>query len=108
MAQAQIWQHIRIGDERVREQEAQGRGLNWAAQVKRTALECLGKISDNHVTCIATGTAVQYQTECSLGIVLANQNHRSLKKRALQLTAIEQQLPFQKLTRLRHTLSGTS
>src|SRR5438067_13009136 len=104
MAHAQIRQHIGIGNKRIRDQEAERRGLDRPAEKQGAGFERLGQISHYYFTDVAATAAIENQAKSPFGIMLADEHHSALEKGATQLAAVEEQLAFQKFVRLRHTL----
>src|SRR5882724_12275499 len=102
MAEGKVRNHVRIRNETVGMQEAQGAGLHRAADVEGKFLERLGQVSHDHLANLAAGTPVEHEAESAFGIVLADEDDGALEKRAAQLPAVQQQLAFQKFFRVTH------
>ena len=102
MAQVQVRHDAGLGQEIIRMQIAQRGELHRAAQVKRLLLKLVRNIRDNHFAQIISAGTIQDEAKRSLGIMLAYENDGALKKRATQLSAIEQLLAFKELWRVRH------
>src|SRR5579862_7649 len=83
-------------------QKTQRRRLYRAAEIKRTLLERGWQIRRHHFANFAAGIAIEHQAESPFWVVLANENHGPLEEGAAQLTAVQQQLPFQEFPRLDH------
>ena len=77
-------------------------GLHRAAKKQRRFLERVGQVGDDHFADGFAERAVEHETERALGVVLANQNDRALKKRTAQIAAVQQQFAFEKFLRLAH------
>jgi hypothetical protein len=52
-------------------------------------LEALGQIGHHHLPDLIPGVPVQDQAKGSVRVVLADQNHRAMKERALELPSVE-------------------
>src|SRR5882724_11123906 len=102
MAEGEVRDHIRIRNETVGMQEAQGAGLHRATDVERKFLERFGQVSHDHLANLAAGTPIEHQAESAFRIVLADEDDGALKKRAAKLSAVQQQLAFQKFFRVTH------
>jgi hypothetical protein len=74
--------------------EAQCARLDRAPQEERTSFDGVGKIRDNHFTNVTASGPIKDQPKSALGIMLTDEYDSALKKRAAQLTAVEQQLTF--------------
>src|ERR1041385_1140049 len=102
MAEAKIRDYVGIRDKRITVKETERGRLNRTAEVKRKLLQCVRQVRYDHFAHIAAGRAIQDEAESAFGVMLADQEDCSLKKRTAQLTAVEQQLSFQECLRFRH------
>src|SRR5712691_6016249 len=107
MTETQIGQHVGIGNKRIGEQEAQRGRLNRSSEVQRAGFKSIGQVSNDGFTDIGAAAAVEHQTEGALSIVLANEDYGSLKERAAQLAAVQEQLAFQVFLGLGHRVQST-
>src|ERR1700682_1548320 len=103
MAQAQIRNHVGVGDESIAVQKAQRRRLDRPAQKQGKSLQRLRQIGNDYLADVAARGAVKYQPEGALPIVLADKHYGALKKGAVQLPAIQQQLAFKEFLSVRHS-----
>jgi hypothetical protein len=102
MAQAQVRHHVGVGKEGIGVEKTQRCRLHGSTQVKRTFLERGGQVGNDHFPDFTAGGAVEDEAEGALGVVLADEDDRPLKKGAVQLAAVQQQEALQELWRVRH------
>ena len=81
------------------------RRLHRPAEEQRRFPERVGQVGHEHLADLVAGGAVQHQAERALGVVLADENDRAVKKRAAQTAAVQQQSAFEKFYRLAHCWS---
>ena len=102
MAQVQVGDDVSIGNERVGVEETQRGGLDGAAEIERAGFEHIGQVSDDHLADIAARGTVKDEAERAFGVVLADEHHGALEKRAAQLATVEEQLALQESVLFRH------
>jgi hypothetical protein len=76
-------------------QVAQGRGLHRTPDIKWKLPQRIGQVGDNHFSRLTAAIPVQDEAKRALRVVLADQEHGALEKRASQFTAVQQQLAFE-------------
>ena len=83
-------------------QKAQAARLHRAADEQRLLLDRVGQVCHQRLADLVLAGTVQDQAEGAFFIVLANQDDGSVEERALQFSAIQQQLPLQRFVNLGH------
>src|ERR1019366_339477 len=96
MFEVQVRHHVRVGNEIIRVQKTQRGGLHRPAEIQRRFLECVGQIGDDHFADGLAERTVEDETERAFGIVLADEDDGALEERTAKLSAVEQQLAFEK------------
>ena len=66
-------------------------------------LDGFGKVRNKDFANFVWAGLIENEAESALFVVLANENDRAIKKRSAQLSAVQEQLPPQRLEFLRHT-----
>jgi hypothetical protein len=77
--------------------------LDRPAQKQGKSLQRLRQIGNDYLADVAARGAVKYQPEGALPIMLADKHYCALKKGAVQLPAIQQQLALKEFLSVRHS-----
>lgn len=83
MPEAQVGNHVRVGNERVRMEVTERGGLNGTANVQRLFSEAIGEIFDQHLSEFVVGGSVEHQSQRPCGIVLAYEDDGAMKERTV-------------------------
>ena len=100
--EVEVRQHAGVRQEGVRVQIAQGLRLHGAAEKERLVLQRVGQIRDDRLADFLVRRPVDHQAERALRVVLADEDDGAVEAGAGQLSAIEEELAFQRFEFARH------
>ena len=88
-------------------QEAHVARLHWPPHRKRERLDRPGKVGHEQISHAIVARFVQYEAERAFRVVLADQDHRTMKVRSRERASIEEQLAFKGCERWHHRIKPT-
>src|SRR5436190_7507559 len=92
MPEIEVGNDVGVRNEGVGMQIAERGGLDRAAQIELVLFDGIGEISNEDVADFVFGGIGQDEAERALGIVVANEDDRTVKERPAKLSAIQKQL----------------
>ena len=102
MAQARIGHDIGAGQKGVAVEKTQAFWLDGTADENRLLFESFGQIGHQRFANFILRGPVEDEPESPFGVMLANQNHGSMEKGAVQFSAIQDDLPLQRCVLFSH------
>ena len=106
MPEIEVVNDVGIRDESVGMQIAERGGLDRAAEKQLVLFDGVGEVSDEDITNFVFGGIGQDKAERALGVVMANENDRTVKERPAKLSAIQKQLAPEGLEYFGHTVAN--